>query len=273
MTHDDRSEIQDLFARYYTFVDTHDVDGWVSLWTQDGRYDSGHVRAEGTEALTAFMAGHVVHTRHLVSNVTVDVEGDRARATNYMTVLPVAGEPEVIATALCRSELRRVDGRWRLASHVYRPDPSFLPPGVGAKVEQEVTSTGGDDPARNKRLVSLLTLELWGMRDPSAIDRFFAEDYVQHSPFAAPGRAGVHTFFETITAALPDLEVTLEHLYAEGDRVFAFMRWTGTHRAPLFGTPPSGKAVTLRTAEVHRIANGQIVEHWDVVDGSGVGRT
>lgn len=272
MTHDDRAEIHDLFARYYTYVDTHDVERWVSLWTADGRYDSGHVQAAGTAALTAFLAGHVVHTRHLVSNVTVEVEGDRARATNYMTVLPVAGRPDVIATALCRSELRRVDGRWRLASHVYRPDPSFLPPGVGARVEEAVPSAASDETARHKQLVALLTLELWGARDESAIDRFFSADYVQHSPFAAPGRAGVHAFFTTITAAMPDLEVTLEHLYAEGDRVFAFMRWTGTHRAALFGTPPSGRVVTLRTAEVHRIANGQIVEHWDVVDGSGLTR-
>lgn len=141
-----------------------------------------------------------------------------------------------------------------------------------ARVEEAVPSAASDETARHKQLVALLTLELWGARDESAIDRFFSADYVQHSPFAAPGRAGVHAFFTTITAAMPDLEVTLEHLYAEGDRVFAFMRWTGTHRAALFGTPPSGRVVTLRTAEVHRIANGQIVEHWDVVDGSGLTR-
>ncbi|MBL8683981.1 MAG: ester cyclase [Myxococcales bacterium] len=268
MTNDDRAEIQDLLARYYTYVDTHDVERWVALWAADGQYDSGHVQARGTAELTAFLAGHVVHTRHLVTNVTVDVDGDRAIATNYMTVLPTAGKPDVIATAYCRSELRREAGRFRLVSHVYRPDPSFLPPSVGAVAEHSISSESPSETARNKQLVQLLTLELWGRRDESAIDRFFSEDYAQHSPFAAPGRAGVHAFFRAITAALPDVEVTLEHLYAEGDRVFAFMRWTGTHRGALFGAAPTGRAVTLRTAEVHRISNGRIVEHWDVVDGS-----
>ena len=69
-----------------------------------------------------------------------------------------------------------------------------------------------------------------------------------------------------------DLVVRLDHLYAEGDRVFAMMTWTGTHRAPLFGAPPSDAPITLRTAEIHRLEGGRIVEHWDVVDGSGVTR-
>lgn len=268
MSHDDLASIQDLFARYYTHVDTHDVDGWVALWAPDGRFDSGHVRASGTAELRAFLDGHVVHTRHLVSNVTADVEGDRARTTHYMTVLPVAGKPDVIATAMCRTELVRIGGHWRIAEHVYRPDPSFLPPGVGAPAEQRAPSRAPDEAERNKQLVSLLTLSLWGQRDETAIDRYFAEDYVQHSASAQPGREGVRGFFRAMTSAIPDLEVTLEHLYAEGDRVFAFMRWTGTHRGELFGRAPSGRALTLRTAEVHRIAGGRIVEHWDVVDGS-----
>lgn len=263
------AEVNDILARYYTFVDTHDVDGWVALWAPDGVFDSGHQRAEGHAELRSFLAGHVVHTRHLVSNVSVDVDGDRAVASSYMAVLPTAGKPDVVATAHCRSELRLIEGRWRLTRHVYRPDPSFVPPGVGAAVGQQAAPGRVDalaEAERNKALVRLLTLSLWEQRDESAIDRYFADDYVQHSAFARPGREGVHAFFRAVTTAIPDLKVTLDHLYAEGDRVFAFMSWTGTHVEPLFGQPPTGKAIAMRTAEVHRIEGGRIVEHWDVVD-------
>jgi len=262
---DDRSEIADLFARYYTAVDTHDVEGWVALWAPDGAFDSGHVRARGTDELRAFMQGHTVQTRHLVTNVAVDVQGDRATASNYMLVLPTTGNPLPIATAHCRSELVRVGRGWKLLRHVYRPDPSFIPPGVGAPVANLVAPGTPDEAARNKETLRLLTLELWGMRDESAIDRFFAPDYVQHSAQAAPGREGVRGFFRAMTRAFPDLKVTLDHLYAEGDRAFAFMTWTGTHKEPLFDLPATNAVTTFRTAEIHRFRNGQIAEHWDVV--------
>jgi predicted SnoaL-like aldol condensation-catalyzing enzyme len=265
----DRARIADLFARYYTAVDTHDVEGWLALWAEDGRLDSGHVRAHGPAELRSFIAGHVVHTRHLVTNVIVDVDGDRARVQNYMLVLPTSGKPDPIATAHCRSELVRRGDDWRLVSHVYRPDPSFLPPGVGASVANEVQGPEPTEALRNKAIVKLLTLELWEARDASAIDRFFADDYTQHSAEAAPGREGVHGFFRAVTTAIPDLKVTLDHLYAEGDRVFAFMTWSGTQGAALFGRPPAtGGAVTFRTAEIHRLRDGRIVEHWDVVERS-----
>lgn len=268
---DDAAEIAELFNRYYTAVDTADAEGWLGLWAPDGVYDSGHVRAEGLEQLRAFITAHTVHTRHLSTNVFADVSGTRAVASNYMVVLPTSGKAEVIATAHCRSELVKRDGRWRLTRHTYRPDLNFLPPGVGAEVANEVSARADvGEATRNKQVVKLLTLELWGLRDEGAIDRFFSETYVQHSPFARPGRDGVHDFFKNVTTAIPDLVVTLDHLYAEGDRVFAFMTWRGTQRGPLFGAPATGQPVTLKTAEIHRLEQGRIVEHWDVVDGSAM---
>ncbi len=269
-TRDDAAEIAELFNRYYTAVDTGDVEGWLTLWAPQGVYDSGHVRAEGPAQLRAFISGHVVHTRHLATNVFADVSGEKAVASNYMVVLPTSGRPDVIATAHCRSELVKVEGRWRLSRHQYEPDVSFLPPGVGAAVTNEVARAWPDESARNKQLLRLLTLELWSARNEGAIDRFFSEDYVQHSPFAKPGRQGVHDFFRAVTTAIPDLVVTLDHLYAEGDRVFAFMTWKGTQQGALFGAPATHAAVTLKTAEIHRIEQGRIVEHWDVVDASGM---
>jgi predicted SnoaL-like aldol condensation-catalyzing enzyme len=115
-------------------------------------------------------------------------------------------------------------------------------------VAHEVERARPDEAERNKQLLKVLTLELWSARNEGAIDRFFSEDYVQHSPFAKPGRQGVHDFFRAVTTAIPDLVVTLDHLFAEGDRVFAFLTWKGTQR----------------------LEQGRIVEHWDVVDGSGM---
>lgn len=128
----DRQQITELFARYYTAVDEHDADAFVALWAEDGVFDSGYLHFEGREQLHAFIANHDVQTRHFVSNVFIDLDGDQARAHSYMLVVPSVGKAEVTATAHCVSELRKSDGRWRLTRHTYRADPSFTPPEVPA---------------------------------------------------------------------------------------------------------------------------------------------
>jgi uncharacterized protein (TIGR02246 family) len=267
----DRLEIHELFSRYYTAVDAHDATGWTALWTEDGVFDSGHFHFEGKQQLHGFMSQHNAQTRHLVTNVFVEVQGERATAQNYMLVVPTTGKAEVIASAHCRSELRKVEGRWKLARHIYRPDPSFVPPGIAKPAENEVApGTSTSEQARNKEVVRRATAQLWGQRDVTAIDNYFSPEYVQHNPSAPPGREGVKGFFRMLTTALPDLVVTLDHLYAEGDRVFAFMTWRGTHRAPLFDIPASGQPVTLRTAEIFRFERGLMAEHWDTVDFADV---
>jgi 3-phenylpropionate/cinnamic acid dioxygenase small subunit len=127
----DRIRLCELLSRYYNAVDDADVDGWVSLWTADGYFESEWVTADGTDELRSFMGGHAPDTvanRHLVTNVVVDVDGDRATLVNYMLVVQRVDEPRVIATAKCATQARMTPGGWRIASHVYRADPSFTMP-------------------------------------------------------------------------------------------------------------------------------------------------
>jgi predicted SnoaL-like aldol condensation-catalyzing enzyme len=100
--------------------------------------------------------------------------------------------------------------------------------------------TTADVEARNKALVRRATEEFLGRRDVTAVERHFSPTYIQHNPNAPPGRAGVEQFFGYLFAALPDLEVEIDHLYAEGDRVFSFMTWRGTHRGSSSASPPRG---------------------------------
>lgn len=48
------------------------------------------------------------------------------------------------------------------------------------------------------------------------------------------------------------------------DRVLVFVTWTGTHDGELRGYPATAKRVQVRRADLYHIADGQIVEHWDV---------
>ena len=63
-------------------------------------------------------------------------------------------------------------------------------------------------------------------------------------------------------AAFPDMQITVEDMIAEGDRVAARVIMRGTHRGEFQGIAPTGKRVQVRAMDMFRIADGKIVEHW-----------
>jgi predicted ester cyclase len=70
----------------------------------------------------------------------------------------------------------------------------------------------------------------------------------------------------TVQAALPDLRVDVEGLIAEGDRVAARVRYSGTHLGPLYGLAPTGRAVSYPGVTLFRVSGGRIVEIWSIGD-------
>src|SRR4029450_5401888 len=97
-------------------------------------------------------------------------------------------------------------------------------------------------------------------------DRYYAPDYVDHTPSPirrqAPGREGVRQATALFREAFPDTRHTIEDLVAEGDRVVARVSARATHTGPLFGHPPTGRVVTLTGITIYRIVGGRIAERW-----------
>ena len=60
-------------------------------------------------------------------------------------------------------------------------------------------------------------------------------------PIEANGAQGVKEVFATLHEAFPDLHISIEDLIAEGDKVVARERITGTHRGYYMGLPATGK--------------------------------
>ena len=109
-----------------------------------------------------------------------------------------------------------------------------------------------------------------------ASDAAFAEllhpDVVDHSrpPGIAPGAEGVRQQFDGFRAGLPDFRATILHQVAEGDLVITHKVFHGTHTGELLGIPATGTEVEILVMDVVRVADGQIVEHWGVVDRLGL---
>jgi steroid delta-isomerase-like uncharacterized protein len=117
----------------------------------------------------------------------------------------------------------------------------------------------------NKRLVTSFIEEVFNGHNMSAVDRYYAEDLIQHNPQLGKGSEGFKKFFGSFFEGFPDSHTTIEHMIAEGNLVMAFLNTTATQTGEYLGAPPTNKTIVMRSADLFRIENGMIVEHWDVV--------
>jgi predicted SnoaL-like aldol condensation-catalyzing enzyme len=90
--------------------------------------------------------------------------------------------------------------------------------------------------------------------DSSAVDRYIAPDYVQHSSLAEPGVEALKAFLDKVRAESPDARQTIHRAMVDGDRVAVHV-----HVERFAGD--AGLAVV----DIFRVANGMIAEHWDVL--------
>jgi steroid delta-isomerase-like uncharacterized protein len=121
-------------------------------------------------------------------------------------------------------------------------------------------------------LVGRYLTEVWGKGDEEAARELIAEDYVDHHPppGATPNRDGLLQAIRVVGAAFADIEVIVEDVLVDGDRVAD--RWTlrAVHRGAFFGLAPTGRRVTLVGMDFHRLADGRIVETWHLEDIMGL---
>jgi predicted ester cyclase len=122
------------------------------------------------------------------------------------------------------------------------------------------------DPEANVRLYRGLMEELWNKRDPSALDRYLAPDFIEHNKNIPPGLAGRKQFVTLLLAGFSDYHAEIQDIVAMGDRLVARVEWTGTQDGPFLGKPATGNKLRFSTADFFRIENGKLAEHWDVVD-------
>jgi predicted SnoaL-like aldol condensation-catalyzing enzyme len=105
--------------------------------------------------------------------------------------------------------------------------------------------------SKNKALVLEAFDTLFNKHDYAAAAKFWSSHYIQHSAHIAPGREGL---FDLIKSLPPTLKYEPGTIVAEGDFVIVHGRFSG------FGAP-----VNWIAADIVRIKNGVLVEHWDVI--------
>ena len=120
----------------------------------------------------------------------------------------------------------------------------------------------------NKTLIREIIEEVWNQGDLAAVDRYFAADYVDHSPLPGqgPGPEGYKGVVAAIRDAFPDLRLTLEDILAEGDKAAFRYTMEGTHQGDFMEMPPTGKPFSVEGMIIARIAEGKAAERWANLD-------
>ena len=104
---------------------------------------------------------------------------------------------------------------------------------------------------KNKALVLDAFDTLFNKRDYAAAEKYWSPDYIQHSAHIEPGRDGL---FNLIRNTPDTLRYEHQLIVAEGDYVIAHGRFSGI-----------GRPVAWVAADIVRIENGRLAEHWDVL--------
>ena len=99
--------------------------------------------------------------------------------------------------------------------------------------------------------------------DLDAANELLTPGFVLHVPLpCSPGVQGIDEVVTACRAAFENLNVTVEDMLAEEDRVAARFTARGIHKGPFMGLPPTGKPITMTGMEIFRLENGKIAELW-----------
>lgn len=122
----DRQAISELIYRYCRAVDRLDIPLGHSVWHEDGFADYGEsvYRGHGRGVIDHICAQHrhTLHHSHQVSNILIELDGDRAGSESYVTATLRMGRGDEVRQMTIWGryvdQWSRRDGRWGLDRRV-----------------------------------------------------------------------------------------------------------------------------------------------------------
>lgn len=114
-----------------------------------------------------------------------------------------------------------------------------------------------------KAVVRRLYEEVWNKRRLEIVHEIISPSHALNDPQITGSGVGPDAYKRQVTqfiAAFPDLELTVEDIIAEKDRVVVAWLVSGTHKREFRGIPPSNKKVTIQGITINHVANGKITD-------------
>jgi predicted ester cyclase len=120
----------------------------------------------------------------------------------------------------------------------------------------------------NKNIVRLYQ-EIYNSNDLDRLTEVVSEDLLTPNimPGIPHGLEGAKAAHRIMLTGFPDYQTIIDDMIAEGDKVAARIKMTGTHSSEFMGIPLTGRRISFTGIYFARIAGGKIVEHWGEEDG------
>jgi steroid delta-isomerase-like uncharacterized protein len=125
----------------------------------------------------------------------------------------------------------------------------------------------------NKAIVRHYYEQVWNNGRLDLVEEFIAEDFGKDNMHQIPGhnsRDSLKASIGSALEALPDIQITLHDVIAEGNKVVTRSTFTATHQGELMGIPATGKQLTVSGATIFRLDNARITLFWNFNDNLGL---
>jgi steroid delta-isomerase-like uncharacterized protein len=112
-----------------------------------------------------------------------------------------------------------------------------------------------------------------GSRDESVFKQVTHSNVVAHFPgLPQPvrGLEGLLQLNRVYHTGFPDLNIKIEDMVAEGNKVVARYVIRATHQGDFQGIPPTGKQITVAGMSLFHLEGGKVAEEWDSFDAMGM---
>jgi predicted SnoaL-like aldol condensation-catalyzing enzyme len=124
---------------------------------------------------------------------------------------------------------------------------SSLAQPAAAETSPDLRTTSDDLGAGARQAM----IDIFRKKDPTLVNRYFAEPFIQHDPNLADGQAGMKSFAAEV-ASSPTADITIYRTLVDGDFVLLHSKYEGLGRY-------AGPVIAF---DLFRFKGGKIVEHW-----------
>lgn len=197
---------------------------------------------------------------------------------NYFGIPPTGRKLDVYECAFLRIVNSRMVEGWFMMdeAELLRQLGARLPARQDGKLVAPAVPTGGTAPDALLRELLAKPADTQEHRNKVAVVRALAEG-------TDPGRETRKTLQhlhehgmarglsrETLDSALPDMQLRIEALIAEGNQVWARCNFEGTHEAALYGIPPTHKRLGIHAVLIAQFAGSEWKDSWYFGDELGL---
>ncbi len=102
-------------------------------------------------------------------------------------------------------------------------------------------------------------------KDWTILDEVISPDFFE-ATLQLRGPEAYKQFTTTFFTGFPDWQETIEDIVAEDDKVWVYVKGTGTHTGEFWGLDPTGKTMTIMMVQMWRLVDGKVVQKQSVAD-------